>query len=68
MEFRCRTTWKNVLNPIYIHIHEGKTNDLLIAFIGYVNDRNKLQQCKLSVQKSQHQLQCASKFSWQQYV
>jgi hypothetical protein len=26
---------------------EGKTNDLLIAFIGYVNDTNKLQQFKV---------------------
>ena len=29
--------------------YEGKTNDLLIAFIGYVNDINKLQQFKVSV-------------------
>ena len=35
----------------------GKTNDLLIAFIGYVNDLNKLQQFKVSVQKSHHRLQ-----------
>ena len=34
--------------------YEGKTNDLLIAFIGYVNDLNKLQQFKVSVQKSHH--------------
>jgi len=32
--------------------YEGKTNDLLIGFIGYVNDLNKLQQFKVSVQKS----------------
>ena len=32
--------------------YEGKTNDLLIAFIDYVNDLNKLQQFKVSVQKS----------------
>jgi hypothetical protein len=32
--------------------YEGKTNDLLIAFTGYVNDLNKLQQFKVSVQKS----------------
>ena len=38
--------------------YEGKTNDLLIAFIGYVNDLNKLQQFKVSVQKSHHRLQC----------
>jgi hypothetical protein len=29
--------------------YEGKTNDLLIAFIGYVSDLNKLQQFKVSV-------------------
>ena len=29
---------------------EGKTNDILIAFIGYVNDLNILQQFKVSVQ------------------
>ena len=34
--------------------YEGKTNDLLIAFIGYVNDLNKLQHFKVSVQKSHH--------------
>ena len=31
--------------------YEGKTNDLLIAFIGYVNDLNNLQQFKVSVKK-----------------
>jgi len=31
--------------------YEGKTNDSLIAFIGYVNDLNKLQQFKVSVKK-----------------
>jgi hypothetical protein len=35
---------------------EGKTNDLLIAFIVYVNDLNKFQQFKVSVQKSHHRL------------
>ena len=34
--------------------YEGKTNDILISFIRYVNDPNKLQQFKLSVQKSHH--------------
>jgi hypothetical protein len=29
--------------------YEGKTNDILIAFIGCVNDLNKLQQFKVSV-------------------
>ena len=38
--------------------YEGKTNDLLIAFIGYVNDLNKLQHFKVSVQKSHQRLQC----------
>jgi hypothetical protein len=38
-------------------MYEGKTNDLLIAFIGYVNELNKLQQFKASVQKSHHQPQ-----------
>jgi len=46
-------------------MYEGKTNDELIAFIGYVNDLNKLQQFKVSVQKSHHRLQCAFKPSWQ---
>ena len=38
--------------------YEGKTNDVLIAFIDYVNDLSKLQQFKVSVQKSHHRLQC----------
>jgi len=38
--------------------YEEKTNDILIAFIGYVNDLNKLQQFKVSVQKPHHRLQC----------
>jgi len=37
--------------------YEGKTNDILIAFIGYVNDLNKLQQFKVSVQNYPHRLQ-----------
>ena len=37
--------------------YEGKTNEVLIAFIGYVNDLNKLQQFTVSVQKSHHPLQ-----------
>jgi hypothetical protein len=36
--------------------YEGKKNDILIAFIGYLNDPNKLQQFKVSVQKSHHRL------------
>ena len=39
-------------------MYEGKTKIVLIAFIGYVNDLNKLQQFKISVQKSHHRLQC----------
>ena len=46
--------------------YEGKTNDVLIAFIGYVNDLNKLQQFTVSVQKSHHRLQCTFQPSWQQ--
>jgi len=34
--------------------YEGKTNDVLIAFIGYVNDLKKLKQFKVSVQKFHH--------------
>jgi hypothetical protein len=30
-------------------MYEGKTNDLLIAFIGYVNNLNKMQQFKPNV-------------------
>ena len=48
--------------------HEGKRNNELIAFIGYVNDLNKFQQFKISVQKSHHRLQCTFQPSWQQYV
>jgi len=29
--------------------YEGKTSDLLVAFIGYINDLNKLQHFKVSV-------------------
>jgi hypothetical protein len=36
--------------------YEGRTDDLLIAFIGYVNDPNKLQQFKVNVQKFSHEL------------
>jgi hypothetical protein len=33
-------------------MYEGKTNDLLIAFIGYVKDLNKLQQLRGTVKKN----------------
>jgi len=39
-------------------MYEGKTNDILIAFIDYVNDVNKLKQFKVSVQKSHQRFQC----------
>jgi hypothetical protein len=45
--------------------YEEKTNDLLIAFTEYVNDLSKLQQFKLSVQKTHHRLQCIFQLSWQ---
>ena len=48
----------NVTHKTPYRRYEGKTNDLLIVFIGYVNDLNKLRQFKLSVQKSHHRLQC----------
>ena len=48
--------------------YEGKTNDVLIAFIGYVKDLNKLQQFKVSVQKSHLRLRCTFQPSWQEYV
>jgi hypothetical protein len=44
--------------------YEGKTNDVLIAFIVYVNDLNKLQQFKVSVQKFHHRIQCTFQPSW----
>ena len=55
----------NVTHKKHYKRYEGKTNDLLIAFIGYVNDLNKLQQLKVSVQKSHHRLQCTFQLSWQ---
>ena len=39
-------------------MYEGKTNDILTAFIGYINYLNKFQQFILSVQKPHHRLQC----------
>jgi hypothetical protein len=44
-------------------MYEGKTNDLLIAFTGYVNYLNKLQHFKVSVQKSHHRFQCTFQLS-----
>jgi len=45
--------------------YEGKTNNLLIALISYVNVLNKLQQFKVNVQKSHHRLQRTFQLSWQ---
>jgi hypothetical protein len=45
--------------------YEGKSNDLLIAFIGYVNDLNKMQQFEVSVKKSHHRFQCTFQLPWQ---
>ena len=58
----------NVTHKKPYKMYEGKTNDIMIAFIGYVNYVNKLQQFKVSVQKSYHRLQCNFQPSWQQYV
>jgi hypothetical protein len=58
----------NVMHKNPYKWYEGKTTDLLIVFIGYVNYLNKLQQFKVSVQKSHHRLQCTFQLSWQQYV
>jgi hypothetical protein len=44
---------------------ERKRNDLLIAFIGYVNDLIKLQQFKVSVKKSHQRVQSIFQLSWQ---
>jgi hypothetical protein len=41
----------NVAHKTTYKKYEGKTNNLLIEFIGYVNNFNKLQQFKASVQK-----------------
>ena len=61
LKYRCMNVTHNKSYKRY----EGKTNDVLIALIGYVNDLNKLQQFKVSVQKSRHRLQCTFQPSWQ---
>jgi hypothetical protein len=48
--------------------YEGQIIDLMIAFIGYVNDLNKLQQFKLSAEKFHHRLQWIFQLSWKKYV
>jgi len=58
----------NVTHKMPYKMYEGNTNVVLIPFTGYVNDLNKLQQFKVSFQKSHHRLQCTFQPSWQQYV
>ena len=58
----------NVTHKKLYKRYEWKTNDLLIAFIGYVNDLNKLKYFRVSVKKSHHRIQCTFQLSWQQYV
>jgi hypothetical protein len=55
----------NVTHKKPYKMYEGKKNDLLIAFIVYVNDFNKLQQFKVSVQKSYHRHQYTFQLPWQ---
>jgi hypothetical protein len=64
--FECNGVQINFLNVTHkmaYEIYEGKTNDLLVAFIDYVNDINKLQQFTVNVQKSHHRLQCTFQLS-----
>ena len=63
-----RYSYLNVTHKKPYKRYEGKTNYVLIAFVGYVNDLNKLQQFKTSVQKPHHQIQCNFQPSGQQYV
>jgi hypothetical protein len=51
---RCGDTGLNVTHKKPYKRYEGNKNDLLIVFIGYVNDLNKLQQFKVSAQKFHH--------------
>jgi hypothetical protein len=48
----CVRVCLNVTHKKAYKSYEGKTNDVFIAFIGYVNDLNKLHQFKASVQNS----------------
>jgi hypothetical protein len=52
-KFHCvwRYSCLNVTHKKTYKSYVGKTSDLLIPFIGYVNDLNKLQQFKVSFQK-----------------
>jgi hypothetical protein len=45
--------------------YEGKTNDVLTVFIGYVKDVNKLKKFKVSVQKFHHRRERTFQLSWQ---
>ena len=63
-----RYSYLNVTHKKPYKRYERKTDDVLIAFIGYVNGLNKLQEFKVSVQKSHHRLQCTFQPSRQQYV
>jgi hypothetical protein len=58
-----RYSFLNVTHKTPYKSYEGKTNNLLIEFIGYVNDLSKLQQFKVSVKKSNHRLQCTFQLS-----
>ena len=64
-QWMWRYTFLNVMHKKPYKKYEGKTNDVLVAFIGYLNDPNKLQQFKVSVKKSHHRLQCTFQPSWQ---
>ena len=68
---RPRRRWEDNIKIMHkkpYQRYKEKTNDLLIAIIVYVNDLNKLQQFKVSVQKSHHRHQCTFQLSWQYYV
>ena len=60
-----RYSCMNVTHKTPYKRYERKTNDVLIAFIDYVNDLNKLQHFKVSVQKFHHRLHCTFQPSWQ---
>ena len=65
--FQCvwRYSCLNVTHKKPYKRYEGKINDVLIAFIVYVNDLSKFQQLKVSIHKSHHRLQCTFQPSWQ---
>jgi hypothetical protein len=55
----------NVTHKKSYKSYEGKTSDVTIVFIGYVNDHNKFQQFKVNIKKSELRLQCTFQPSWQ---